>query len=112
MTTKNINALIIFVGLWDQFFIWSLADENSTSSTISDRDNVSKPYTQFLHVSDFHIDPNYEKHLSCKTTPNHTQEYGDYLCDSPKVLVKSAIKYMKKKFPNPDFILWTGMQSK
>ena len=78
----------------------SMAPEGTESSL--------KQYRQFIHVSDFHIDPEYSNHNSCKSVPEGDKPYGDYLCDSPKILVKSAIKFMQKKFPTPDFILWTG----
>jgi hypothetical protein len=35
----------------------------------------------------------------------------NFRCDSPKKLVLSAIRYLKKVEPNPDFILWTGDNS-
>ena len=38
-------------------------------------------------------------------------KYGSYRCDSPKILVESAFKAMKKHVPNPEFILWTGDSS-
>ena len=38
-------------------------------------------------------------------------KYGSYRCDSPKILVESAFKAMKKYVPNPEFILWTGDSS-
>ena len=34
--------------------------------------------------------------------------YGDYRCDSSKLLVNSAIDTMQIAAPNPDIILWTG----
>lgn len=34
--------------------------------------------------------------------------YGNYLCDSPIKLIRSAFEAMKKYNPNPDFIIWTG----
>ena len=115
MATQTINASIIFIGIWIHFFAYSFADENNSSSTINNLADDSKSrmrYPQFLHVSDFHMDTNYSEHASCKKTTDDTHiygEYGDYLCDSPKVLVKSAIEYMKQEFPDPDFILWTGL---
>ena len=81
---------------------------NKTSMTPKGTETPLKRYRQFIHVSDFHIDPEYSNHNSCKSVPEGDKPYGDYLCDSPKILVKSAIKFMQKKFPTPDFILWTG----
>ena len=78
------------------------------SMTSEQTESTLNQYRQFIHVSDFHIDPEYLNHNSCKGVPEGNKPYGDYLCDSPKILVKSAIKFMQKKFPNPDFILWTG----
>jgi len=35
--------------------------------------------------------------------------FGDYNCDSPWALVKSAADFMKKKHgDNIEFVLWTG----
>ena len=79
-----------------------------TSMVPEGTESSLKQYRQFIHVSDFHIDPEYSNHNSCKSVPEGDKPYGDYLCDSPKILVKSAIKFMQKKFPTPDFILWTG----
>ena len=115
MAGQGTNTFLVFFGLCNILYTWSVAVEIQTTSAppqnIDDVTNTHKPYRQFLHVSDFHYDPNYltgHYYNSCKTMPNATQEYGSYECDSPKILVKSAIDYMKRKFPNPDFILWTG----
>ena len=82
---------------------------------------------RFLHVSDFHLDPLYAEGSNVKDFchgVNNTGIYGsdaaqsvragrfgNFKCDSPQILVKSAIKYMKKILPDPDFILWTGDSS-
>ncbi|KAK7069072.1 hypothetical protein SK128_011184, partial [Halocaridina rubra] len=34
--------------------------------------------------------------------------FGDYLCDAPLDLIRSAVNAMKDFQPNPDFIMWTG----
>ena len=90
----------------------STAAENGTTTEMSmtpkGTETTPKRSRQFIHVSDFHMDPEYLNHNSCKSVPEGNKPYGDYLCDSPKILVKSAIKFMQKKFPRPDFILWTG----
>ena len=85
----------------------------STESTPPDADvtkHNNKEYRQFLHISDFHYDPHYDKNKSCRMQENKAKpgRFGDYRCDSPKVLIQAAVKYMKQLFPNPDFILWTG----
>ncbi|XP_064483650.1 acid sphingomyelinase-like phosphodiesterase 3b [Ornithodoros turicata] len=37
--------------------------------------------------------------------------YGDFHCDSPEALIRSALEAMAKVKPNPDFVLWTGDNS-
>ncbi len=37
--------------------------------------------------------------------------YGNFRCDAPWVLVKSAISAMRDFEPDPDIILWTGDSS-
>ena len=112
MERQEINKFILFTGLCNILYTWSAAEEIqniATTSSIHDVINGQKGYKQFLHVSDFHVDPHYATQKSCsKKNLNGTKQYGRYECDSPKILVKSAISYMKKRFPNPDFILWTG----
>ena len=121
MAGQRFKTILLFIGLHCLLPMWSIADEIKTSDITSGLDDIPKSKTsirQFLHVSDFHMDPNYATHKSCKkydltnTTyePDDTKPYGDYFCDSPKILVKSAIEYMKKRFPRPDFILWTGRE--
>lgn len=72
----------------------------------------------FEQISDIHLDVNYEEDSKpgpptlCRgSTPGKSSRFGDYRCDSPKILVKSAFKAMKKYEPNPEFILWTGDSS-
>ena len=96
---------------------WSVAQEpNSTNNNTSLNGILDgdKQYRQFLHVSDFHFDRHYAstaRKNSCKhrkSDNNPYGQYGDYKCDPPQILIESAIDYMKKQFPDPDFILWTG----
>lgn len=35
-------------------------------------------------------------------------EFGNYLCDAPATLVRSAVQAMAKIEANPALILWTG----
>ena len=76
----------------------------------------------FLHLSDIHLDFDYvengiaTKKQMCHASANQGQignasKYGDYNCDSPRLLVESAFEAMKKFVPDPDFILWTGDNS-
>jgi len=78
---------------------------------------------QFWHISDLHLDYAYvkggDKSNNChalsssdadKPSINHdiVGPAGNYYCDSPKVLVESALLAMVRIEPNPDFIVWTG----
>nr|XP_020034339.1 acid sphingomyelinase-like phosphodiesterase 3b isoform X2 [Castor canadensis] len=71
---------------------------------------------KFWHISDLHLDPNYTvskdplqvcPSAGSQPVPN-AGPWGDYLCDSPWVLINSSIYAMKEIEPQPDFILWTG----
>ncbi|KAM4871807.1 acid sphingomyelinase-like phosphodiesterase 3b [Thomomys bottae] len=71
---------------------------------------------KFWHISDLHLDPNYTvtkdpfrvcPSAGSQPVPN-AGPWGDYLCDSPWILINSSIYAMKEIEPNPDFILWTG----
>jgi len=78
---------------------------------------------QFWHISDLHLDYAYvkggNKSNNChavsssdaaKPSINHdiVGPAGNYNCDSPEVLVESALLAMARIEPNPDFIVWTG----
>eukprot|EP01132_Coremiostelium_polycephalum_P009309 gene9309-11411_t len=39
---------------------------------------------------------------------NIASAVGNYRCDTPYLLLKSAFEFMAKTEPNPDFIIWTG----
>lgn len=76
----------------------------------------SFPTGRFWHISDLHLDPNYTiskdplqvcPSAQSRPVPN-PGPWGDYLCDSPWVLVNSSIYAMKEIEPKPDFIFWTG----
>lgn len=81
----------------------------------------------FWQITDIHYDANYSQHglahYLCHQQPwnleshaadretetkKHYGPYGDYDCDSPWALVKSAVTTMKELAPDVDFILWTG----
>uniref|UniRef100_A0A8C3WKI7 Acid sphingomyelinase-like phosphodiesterase n=1 Tax=Catagonus wagneri TaxID=51154 RepID=A0A8C3WKI7_9CETA len=71
---------------------------------------------KFWHISDLHLDPDYkvsEEPLQvCPSSGSrpvlNAGPWGDYLCDSPWILINSSIYAMKEIEPKPDFILWTG----
>ncbi|KAM4795827.1 acid sphingomyelinase-like phosphodiesterase 3b [Rhinophrynus dorsalis] len=70
----------------------------------------------FWHLTDLHLDPNYtvtsDPARVCPSAGDQlvtdAGEWGNYLCDSPRVLINSSIMAMKRILPDPDFILWTG----
>ncbi|XP_043300643.1 acid sphingomyelinase-like phosphodiesterase 3b isoform X1 [Cervus canadensis] len=74
------------------------------------------PPGKFWHISDLHLDPSYKvsedplqvcPSAGSQPVPN-AGPWGDYLCDSPWILINSSIYAMKEIEPEPDFILWTG----
>ena len=118
MKVHSLLAVFLFLGTNEIYLVSSIEDElvqrNSSASLETTYEPTIK-YKQFLHVSDLHMDRRYDEGKSCQKHYNGTNEdkpFGNFKCDAPKLLVKSAIEYMRKKFPNPDFILWTGKFSK
>lgn len=71
---------------------------------------------QFWHISDLHLDPGYSVSPDpLKVCPSASGrpvqdagKWGNYLCDSPWILINSSVYAMKEILPNPDFIIWTG----
>lgn len=71
---------------------------------------------RFWHITDLHLDPTY--HLapdptkvcfSSKGVPaTNAGVYGDFLCDSPYLLIQSAFTHMAPLTQPEDFIIWTG----
>lgn len=70
----------------------------------------------FWHISDLHLDYFYTGggnssnfcHKISDGTDSDVKDTGDYNCDSPQILVESALKAMQLVEPNPEFIVWTG----
>ncbi|XP_066495159.1 acid sphingomyelinase-like phosphodiesterase 3b isoform X2 [Tiliqua scincoides] len=70
----------------------------------------------FWHITDLHLDPQYTVTTDpLRVCPSAGSQpvanpgaWGDYLCDSPWILINSSIYAMKEILPDPDFILWTG----
>lgn len=71
---------------------------------------------RFWHITDLHLDPTY--HLapdptkvcfSSKGAPaRDAGVFGDFLCDSPYSLIRSALANMASLVQPHDFIIWTG----
>ncbi|CAN9507536.1 unnamed protein product [Ophioblennius macclurei] len=71
---------------------------------------------RFWHITDLHLDPTY--HLtpdptkvcfSSKGAPaSQPGVFGDFLCDSPFRLIRSAFAGMAPLVQEQDFIIWTG----
>ncbi|XP_049903001.1 acid sphingomyelinase-like phosphodiesterase 3b [Epinephelus moara] len=70
----------------------------------------------FWHITDLHWDPTYKlsdnPELVCASSGKqpavNAGKYGDYVCDSPWLLINSSVYAMKSILPDPDFIVWTG----
>ena len=75
----------------------------------------------FWHISDLHLDYLYEKGgnvsnfchqqtgASNESSDSDVEEWGNYRCDSPLLLVDSALLAMKTIQSQPQFIVWTGI---
>ena len=83
----------------------------------------------FWHVTDFHLDTNFTVGTEAEGGDkdyfigDYAYEicwkkaagiYGDYNCDSPKFLIKSAISFIKTKSVglNVKFVVWTGYSAR
>ncbi|KAB0393356.1 hypothetical protein E2I00_012048, partial [Balaenoptera physalus] len=74
------------------------------------------PAGKFWHVSDLHLDRDYKvSEDPLQVCPSAGSQpvpsagpWGNYLCDSPWILINSSIYAMKEIEPEPDFIFWTG----
>lgn len=74
---------------------------------------------KFLHVSDIHLDPFYDKSID-KTTRCHAAgstsnadyeaPYGRIGCDSPTDLLELTLSAMREKGDNAKFIILTGIK--
>ncbi|KAL1420729.1 hypothetical protein MTO96_004465 [Rhipicephalus appendiculatus] len=72
----------------------------------------------FWQLTDLHLDRDYStrgsRKLSCHridkgpTGLGTVGPYGDFLCNTPKVLATSTFAAMERIKPDVDFILWTG----
>ncbi|XP_049275788.1 acid sphingomyelinase-like phosphodiesterase 3b [Rhipicephalus sanguineus] len=72
----------------------------------------------FWHLTDLHLDRDYStrgsRKLSCHridkgpTGLRTVGPYGDFLCNTPKLLAASTFAAMERIKPDVDFILWTG----
>ncbi|KAI5733061.1 hypothetical protein M8J76_007171 [Diaphorina citri] len=75
-------------------------------------------WRHFWHITDIHLDLDYtvggDTKRNCRrsSTSGHNfrpaARYGDYNCDSPWELVRSAVRTMEEKHGEIEFILWTG----
>ena len=118
MIRQGVHILFFLLVLFQFMWTWTVAvstQQQSISTTpippdADVKNGNNKKYRQFLHISDFHYDPHYDQNKSCDMRKNEAKpgRFGDYRCDSPKILIQSAVNYMKQLFPKPDFILWTG----
>ncbi|CAL4095874.1 unnamed protein product, partial [Meganyctiphanes norvegica] len=71
---------------------------------------------KFWQITDIHWDLQYSRtgdkeqmcHEEYKSTNLDNGYYGNYFCDSPWPLVKSALQAMAQIDEQPDFVLWTG----
>ncbi|XP_066573829.1 acid sphingomyelinase-like phosphodiesterase 3b isoform X2 [Amia ocellicauda] len=70
----------------------------------------------FWHITDLHLDTKYNPAgdpvsvcpSSASRPVQNAGRFGDYICDSPWLLINSSIYAMRDILPDPDFIVWTG----
>lgn len=68
----------------------------------------------FWHITDMHWDPTYNvsgpSGVSCSPAEVESTggSYGNYLCDSPWLLINSSVQAMRQIKEDVDFLIWTG----
>ncbi|KAG7177988.1 Acid sphingomyelinase-like phosphodiesterase 3b-like 2 [Homarus americanus] len=125
---KELSLLLMFMVLWPG--IWSLSPPKvSEEDSVADNDSgktvhlldkttieTSTAYEgTFWQITDIHWDHKYSQQGDATRmchegylSSDSNGVYGNYLCDSPWPLVKSALEAMVEIHNKPDFILWTG----
>lgn len=109
---SNINEWVI------PLMVFSLVCLGAMISTLVFSLNIVENYEDdnigvFFHISDIHLDPLYSRHATPESTCrgfviNSSEPLGQYGCDSPLLLLRTALEEMAKLSNNPDFILATG----
>ena len=95
---------------------------DSSSSSSKQQTQFSMEWIRFFHISDVHLDPEYDETISAATfcrnstgsmPADFSAPYGRVGCDSPNKLVKNVFHAMKNasKTDQPDFIVVTGDMS-
>ena len=75
---------------------------------------IAAPSHYFLQISDQHLEWEYHEGTDpskdyCRSNvPGSAGRFGDYGCHSPEALISAHFEECKARFPEPDFILWTG----
>ncbi len=82
--------------------------------------NIGKNKLKFLHVSDIHLDPFYDKssdestwcHRSAgsNSSADYEAPYGRIGCDSPEELLTITLAGMKEKGKEAKFIVFSGIE--
>ena len=67
----------------------------------------------FWHFTDTHIYPEYKQGSNpfagfCRALTGKAGKYGNYRCDSPVLLLNTAVEAMIKRIGEPDFVLYGG----
>ena len=97
--------------------------ENTNRRCNSKQSAFPESWLKFFHISDIHVDPEYDanisKHTFCRLTNDsspaeYEAPYGRPRCDSPRLLVENVFHAMNKismEEARPDFIIVTGDMS-
>ena len=100
---------------------------NKTTSNCSSKEaekaTTSNSVTKFIHLSDIHYDPFYDKTISksffCRqqmansSTANYVAQYGRIGCDSPALLLENSLDAIKNvtREKEVSFVLVTGTRN-
>lgn len=74
-----------------------------------------------MQITDIHYDANYSTSgkivdmchvpLNGASTDDNISKWGNFDCDTSWPLVENALQFLKQQYPDPDFVLWTGLVS-
>lgn len=122
MQQQRRQQLWNFRFLYFFFVLLALITSNIIIKSGSAKAVGSKKIGRILHLTDFHVDVNYDTETGLISAFCHSSnkspgqiadgrpagKFGDRHCDAPKLLLEYVLSEAKRVVPNPDLIIWTG----
>lgn len=90
----------------------SLATTTTTTTKKVAHNKNDDDVGYFWHITDTHISPSYlqgtDPNTHCYSGTGSAGRYGNFLCDTPVLLLNTAVEAMIKRVGEPDFVLYGG----